>query len=262
MFRSAGNWSPRIASDIDGLLCLCVVGDCHDVGQREFVGWNPVRWVIFGYLAAQVLSWVIAASRASNVGVFPAPDMALLMRLGLGGIALLAMDGIRTREEANRLIDHLIMCAMIMVVAGLIQFFFTYDLVPWLRIPGLQLNNDAVLLINNRSNFNRPSGTGLHAIEFGVVSASLIPPAYLYAQRRKRLVRPPGRISLAALPVVILAFAAMTSFSRSAMLAAAVALIGLLLSVTWRAARKHRSRVGRARADSRRASQWVGRDAP
>jgi O-antigen ligase len=204
------------------------------LGQREVVGWNPVRWAVLFYLAAQIFSWIVAASRPSNAGLFPSPDMGLLMRFGLVGVALLAMDGIRTRDELNRLLDRAIICSMLMVAVGLIQFIFTYDLAPYMRLPGLRLNNDAVLQINSRSNFNRPAGTSLHAIEFGVVSAALIPPAYLFARRHRYLTILRRRVAPSSLPVLALAFAAMVSLSRSAILAAAVALIGLLIIVSWR----------------------------
>ena len=196
------------------------------LGHREFIGWSPVRCAVLFYLAAQVFSWVVGAARPSNASLFPSPDSALLMRIGMAGVALLVMDGIRTRDELNRLLDRVIICSMIMVAVGLIQFFFTFDLAPYMRLPGLVLNTDDTLILNSRSNFNRPGGTSLHAIEFGVVCAALIPPAYLFARRQKYF--------LSSVPVFALAFGAMVSLSRSAVLAAAVTLIVLLLSLSWR----------------------------
>ena len=141
-------------------------------------------------------------------------------------MGLLVMDGIRTQYELNRLPDRVIICSMIMVTVGLIQFFFTFDLAQYMRLPGLVLNTDDTFILNSRSNFNRPGGTSLHTIEFGVVCAALIPPAYLFPRRHKSF--------LSSVPVFALAFGAMVSLSRSAVLAAAVALIVLLLSLLWR----------------------------
>jgi O-antigen ligase len=139
------------------------------------------------------------------------------------GVALVAMDGIGSREDAQRLVRRMTLCAMGMVISGIVQFF-GHDLNWLLQIPGLQLNSEAE--VGSRSIFNRPYGTTLHPIEFGVVSAALIPLAYWIARSdgRRR-----GYVVMA-----MLGFAAMTSLSRSAVLAAAVAGLVVFIGVSWK----------------------------
>ena len=67
---------------------------------------------------------------------------------------------------------------------GLVQFFFGYDIARNIRIPGLQYNAQI-----SESTCARTS-TGLERqqstqIEYGVVSAALIPLAYWRASRRR-----------------------------------------------------------------------------
>jgi O-antigen ligase len=156
-------------------------------------------------------------------------DTTLLMVFGVAGIALVTMDGLRTRDEIARLVDRMMLCAMFMVGVGLVQFFFSFDLTRYVRPPGLQLHvpgDEADIAVNVRSIFNRPHGTTLHAIEFGVVSAALAPLAYWVARRH--------RTWLTSVPVAALGFGAMVSLSRSAVLAAAVAAVVVLSGTSWR----------------------------
>ena len=66
------------------------------------------------------------------------------------------------------MVDWVVGCSMIMVGVGLVQFFFGYDIARNIRIPGLQYNAQ-ISDIQVRSIFNRPRGTALHPIEYGVV---------------------------------------------------------------------------------------------
>jgi O-Antigen ligase len=195
------------------------------IGDREFVARNPVRTALFAYLAVVLASWTLGKTRPLTPIEASSSDRALLTTFGLAGIALVVLDGLRTRDEVLRLIDWIIRCSMVMVFVGLVQFFFKRDLTSWLELPGLQLNTDERTVISARSIFNRPHGTTLHAIEYGVVSAALIPLAYWLARLR--------RTPRAYLPVVALSFAAMTSISRSAVLAAAVVGLVVVLGSSW-----------------------------
>jgi O-antigen ligase len=133
------------------------------------------------------------------------------------------MDGLTSRAEVVTVVRRLLYCATFMVVIGSLQFY-GFDLTQSVRIPGLVVNSEAVVGI--RSNFNRPYGTALHPIEYGVVAGALVPLAYWIARLDGRL-----RFKLI---IAALAFAAMSSVSRSSVLAIGVAMIVLLLGVPMR----------------------------
>jgi hypothetical protein len=193
------------------------------LGQRQFVGFNPIRWALFGYMATILLSWTLGRLRPLTFLERTSSDRAILIMMSYAGVALVAMDGIVSWEDAQRLVRRMTTCAMAMVGSGIIQFFFGYDPNKLIQIPGLELNSDVE--VGSRSIFNRPYGTALHPIEFGVVAAALIPLAYWIARAERR---PRGYVVMA-----MLGFAAMTSLSRSAVLAAAVAGLVVLIGTSW-----------------------------
>ena len=186
---------------------------------------NPVRLALFAYLWIIVLCWTNGKQRVLTALEATQSDRGLIVLFGFAGIALLTMDGLRNREEINRLARMIAWGAFFMAMVGAVQFFFHVDPARWIKVPGLVSNNiDGGL--DARSNFTRPRGTALHPIEFGVVSAALIPIAYWVRKSRRSW---PW-----LMPLVGLCFAAMISLSRSAVLAIAVAAIVMLINATWR----------------------------
>ncbi len=207
-----------------GVLAFVSWGTAALLGQRQFSGPNTVRTALLAYLWFVLFSWTLGKTRALTFTEKITSDRSFIIMIGLAGIALVAMDGLSTREEVETVVRRMTYCAMFMVLMGTVQFFFTYDPTTLIRIPGLIMDSSAQ--IGQRSNFNRPFGTTLHPIEYGVVAAALVPLAYWMArvERRRR----------AYFVAVALGFAAMSSLSRSAVLAIAVAVIVLLFGVSWR----------------------------
>ena len=82
-----------------------------------------------------------------------------------------------------RLIDALLAGTAFMCAIGLVQFFTGVDLSTFLRIPGLESLKATQGGVRTRSIFNRPFGTALHPIEFGVVAAACVPIAWWRARR-------------------------------------------------------------------------------
>jgi O-antigen ligase len=194
-------------------------------GEKEFRQFNPVRLGLAIYLGVVLLSWAVGKMRPLTPLEATTSDRALMAMFGLAGVALVAMDGLRSMDEVARVVDWLIGCAMVMVTVGLIQFFFGYDLARNIRIPGLEYNAQ-IAEINMRSDFNRPRATAGHPIEFGVVSAALLPLAYWRASCRHS--------KRALIPIAALFLAAMVSLSRSAVLSFAILGIVMLVGVSWR----------------------------
>jgi hypothetical protein len=195
------------------------------LGNRETTGYSPVRWALFAWLGVVMLSWINAKLRVLTPLEASESDRSLLQILGLAGIALVAMDGLRSRKDIDALARAITWASMTMVVVAVIQFFAGVDLAQSLKPPGL-LDNFNEAELGTRSIFTRPRGTTMHAIELGVVSAALVPIAY-WAHRTKRTWQ-------TLIPLAGLTFAAMISLSRSAVLAMVTAVVVLILAVSWR----------------------------
>ena len=195
-------------------------------GNRETAEPNPVRWALFGYLAVVMVSWIVGKGRVLAPLENSQSDRALLITLGFAGIALLAMDGLRTREQIERMVRVVCATSMIMVGAALVEFYLGFDLARAIQPPGFA-NNFSETELEVRSIFTRPRGTTMHPIELGVVGAGLVPLAYW-----ARLTRP-DRLRW-AVPLAGLGLAAMISLSRSAVLTLAVAGAVMVIAVPWR----------------------------
>ena len=109
------------------------------------------------------------------------------------------------------------------MVAAL-QFWISLDISPYLReLPGFSLNFDNPGIVDQEA-LNRVAGTAIHPIELGVVAGMLLPLAiYLAIFDTDRSARSRW------LPVVLIGVAISTSVSRSAIIAAGMALAVLVV---------------------------------
>lgn len=155
--------------------------------------------------------------------IITAADRGLLSMAGWLGIVLIAAEGIRHWRELESILAVMTGLGAVVAAIGIVQFFTGVDVVGYIQIPGLSLNNDLGGVID-RSALNRVSSTAVHPIEFGVAMACLAPLALhqtIYRWGR------PG----ALLPTTLILVGAFLSVSRSAVLALLV--IGLIVFVGW-----------------------------
>jgi O-antigen ligase len=198
--------------------------DGRQRSSRPLASVNPVMAALACYLALVFLSWATGRMRPISSLASTTSDRALLTIVSLVGVTLFVSNRVRSVRDASRLIDALLLGATFMCCIGLVQFFSGVDLTTVLRPPGLVVNNPGSG-VATRSIFNRPSGTALHAIEFGVVAAALTPIAWWRAKHGHRW---------HWLVLGCLAFSALASISRSAILALAIGGLVLLIGSNWR----------------------------
>ncbi|HEY8524091.1 MAG TPA: O-antigen ligase family protein [Acidimicrobiales bacterium] len=180
----------------------------------------PVR-VVMGLLVGTVsLGYAVLHVRAVPGVELLSSDRALLQVLSWAGVALLAAEGLRDRDEVTRVLRTLVAAVAVMAVIGFLQFRSGVDLAVLAnRIPGLTENNELVS-IQDREGFRRPAGTATHPIEFGCVIAMTLPLALHLAGFD--VARSAARRWL---PVAAIAIGIPAAVSRSAVLAAAVAAV-------------------------------------
>src|SRR5699024_4849248 len=141
---------------------------------------------------------------------------------------LAVADGMRTRDELDRVLRLLVAFACVMSLVGVLQFFRIVDLTQYMRIPGLHANSE-LIGVGSRGDggFPRVAGTANHYIEFGVVLALLLPVALHYA-----LFSPSGRSRFWRwLAVVLVAIGIPLSISRSAIVT--VFVVMALMAIIW-----------------------------
>lgn len=222
-FGAAGSPASLLGLVLLSLLVIDRLG--YRAVDRPVSAMNPVAVALLLYAGWLLLSWAIGRTNALSTLVGSNSDRKLITMASLAGVTWFIMDRVRSVRDVLWLLDVTLKCSMFMCTVGLVQFYLGFDPIEWVRIPGLVNNQVGSATVDTRSIFNRPFGTALHPIEFGVVAASLIPIAWWRARTGKSW----HRVALA-----LLALSAMVSISRSAVLAAAVGIGVVFLGSSWR----------------------------
>ena len=218
---------------------------CATVGGLNPVrGWTPVRvcavlltlavlgsyvnGVVWGWFAPLGVRqetdelWTLVPPSVDHVRakMMSAADRGLLSLAGLMGVQLVVADGVRSWLDLERIVAWLVRAGAFISVLGIIQFFTGFNPASLIHIPGLSANADFGIA-DTRSVLNRVSSTGTHAIEFGVVTAALMPLAI------HRTIHRWGR-PLALLPTLLIGVACAMSVSRSGVLVLGMGLLVLM----------------------------------
>jgi polysaccharide biosynthesis protein PslJ len=191
-----------------------------------------VRVACVVLLASILVSYVAATIRPIDGAELRAADRGLLSTLAWLGVLLFAMDAVATREQLTTLLRRLCLAGTLLALLGLVQFLTRSTLIDAISIPGLTANQE-IGVISERSGFARPAGTAIHPIEFGAVLTLIFPLTLHFGLLDSR-----RRGPRAWLPAVVIGAMLLISLSRSALLAAFVALLIVLPS--WPGAARRR----------------------
>lgn len=191
-------------------------------------GRQPIRWIAGIFLAVQLLGNVVGFDRLPSEAQASAADKWLIFTVAICGITLAVADGMRSRDDLDRLLRLLVGLACVMSIVGVLQFVGIVDLTHYIRIPGLHLNGDLIdISARGDGDFPRVAGTASHYIEFGVVLALVLPIALHYA-----LFSPPGRTRLWRwFAVGLVALGIPLSISRSAIVT--VLVVMAMMAIIW-----------------------------
>lgn len=190
-------------------------------------GPQPVRWVVGIFVLVQVVGNVIGFDRLATPAQASGSYRWLIVVVGFVGVTLAMADGIRLREQLDRVLKLIVLFASAMSIVGVLQFFGVVDLTRLISIPGLRANHD-LIAIGSRGDqeLARVAGTATHYIEYGVVLALVLPIALhyaLFARGRERWWRW-AVLGLVALGIPL-------SISRAAIVT--VFIVGVMLAVSW-----------------------------
>lgn len=193
----------------------------------EVTGFQPLRAALAFYFVTAAMAFVVSFSRPLTTIEANGTARAMIGVAGSVGLALLASDGIRSRDRLNVLVNRALNFCSIMAVIACVQYFTDFDPVAGWNIPGLKLNQD-LASVTERSVVTRVASTTLHPIEFGAVVAIMLPLALhtaLYAEPRVRA-RRWARVGLLGLALPL-------SVSRTAVVIAVVVIVMMWPAWTW-----------------------------
>ncbi|MFJ2028467.1 O-antigen ligase family protein [Streptosporangium sp. NPDC087985] len=149
-------------------------------------GRTPVRTALFVFVTAMVATFGYATYGYLPADELKLADHTLILLVAGAGLALMVCDGVRGPERLDFVLKAVVVAGAVIAVIGACQFLFDLDLTRYLELPGLRYTSEDGF-VSARSDFRRVAATTGHPIEFGVVSAMILPIAVHYGfQARER----------------------------------------------------------------------------
>lgn len=220
-------------------------------GQNPVKGWTALRIALGLLTVAVLLSYAWSMSRGWYAPLdarqwfdevwttsFVQPeqvaartmasaDRGLLTFAGWCGVVLLTAEGVRGRRDLDLLITWISIFATVVATIGIIQYFTGFNLAALISIPGLSASLEYGTGLE-RSGLVRVSATTSHAIEFGVLMATVF---WLALHRSLTLRRLRSWI-----PTLLIGLAVPFAVARTPIIALAVAAMIMLFG--WHGRRR------------------------
>lgn len=186
---------------------------------------HPVRWAGTILALTMVASYVGNAARPSVAQEWGAALLPMATAVSWFAVFFFTADLVPSMGRLQTLVRRLAVAGGVEGALAVVQFVTSNPLTQYLDIPGLTANA-ALTAIGDRNGLNRPAGTAIHAIEFGVSVVALLPFALHSALHRMDL-----GVVRRWWPVAAIAVGALLSMSRSSIVCT-VACFAVLLP-TW-----------------------------
>ena len=217
-------------------LALWVAGKL--VGRAFSWGRHPIGTSIFLFVGTAFVGYLAGQLRVLTSFEAKAADRKMLLLLAVVGVALMLADGVKSIARVRLVVGMIVLGGTIMASVGIVQFTTGNDIAAELKPPGFTADTQNLEFIAQRDGYRRVSGTAMHAIEFGVASAMILPLAIHLAMTAQAF----WARRLAVIAALLLAVAIPMSVSRSAFLA--VGVIALTMLPFWPARVKWRVIAG------------------
>ncbi|MEO1064754.1 MAG: oligosaccharide flippase family protein [Actinomycetota bacterium] len=195
---------------------------------------QPVRWMVGAYVAVWFASLVVAYQRGLTGVESAGIERFLLLTMSIVGVALLVADRLPDRDALDTVLRRVVYCGAFMGVLGLVQFFLRIAPVQSIDYPFLSQVDGQFIGLGTRGGAGlvRAVSTTSHSIEFGVISAMILPLAIHFA-----LAAPPGGRRIPWLLVALAGVGVPFSLARSGIIAVVLAVIVLLRAFNRRSQR-------------------------
>lgn len=187
---------------------------------------SPVRITLCGMWVASLVSYALMNRGQLTSTQITGADRWLLQLAGASGVILVASETLQSMEDIRRVLRAMTWGGAFCGFVATLQSRLRIDLAPYLRkLPGFSMNQaqSAYGEFISRGAIHRVIGTAIDPIELGVSAGMLLPLAIYLAIHDVQ--RPSWQRWL---PVVLITLSVPASLSRSAIVAAALA-VGVLL---------------------------------
>lgn len=191
---------------------------------------HPTRAALAYFAVTGLACWALTPFHGLDATQQLAADRWIMMLAGTAGVVLVAAEGLGRLANLMTVLRMAVYGAAFCAFVAVLQWLFTLDLSGPIRrlLPGFSV--DGTLSVwQARGALQRVFGTAMHPIELGVVAGMLLPLAIVLAVHD----RPRNGISR-WLPVLLIGLAIPASVSRSAVLAALVSSVVLVLCLPAR----------------------------
>jgi O-antigen ligase len=195
----------------------------HDPLRRRHPGRLAGSVFVLGVIASCIALYGGWSGEPTVAGLASA-DRWLILAFASLGLILVAAESVKSLADMMQLLRWLLAGAFFCGLVGLVQFTLRVNPMEWVQLamPGFVYNGGDTPF-QARGNLVRVAGSTFHSIEFGVVSAMVLPLSIWRA-----LYDPTGRRWFHWAQTGLLVFAVAATVSRSGTLAAVVALAVLL----------------------------------
>lgn len=193
--------------------------------RLAMVGPQPVRWAVFAYLVALLVSYAIGFERGLTPLEANAADRAILCGAAFLGAILLAADGITNWARLRRALQVFVWCSVYMSILGISQEVLPTNVVEYLVVPGL--DNLGIPGTEVRGSGLRVLATTTHYLELAATLSLALPIAIHFARYAGTRVHR-RRFAVAA---ALIAVGNMLTISRTGIVSAILAM--LILMPLW-----------------------------
>jgi O-antigen ligase len=191
---------------------------------------SPVRIALCVLWISSLISYALIDRNALNSTQLTGADRWLLQLVDISGVILVASEFLRSIHDIRLVLRALVWGGAFCGIVAAMQYWLALDMTKYLLriLPGFSVNASAAVnaAVTSRGSLHRVVGTAIDPIELGVVAAMLLPLAIYLAMYDKDM-----SAFKRWLPVLCIALAVPTSVSRSAILAASVAVAVLVISL-------------------------------
>jgi O-antigen ligase len=183
---------------------------------------QPTRIALAAVLVILLLSLAQALLRGQPDDQISPAVSSVVRMLSWSGVALVAMDGIRTMGELMTLIRRVALAGGLVAALGIVQFITDRPIIDFLSaLPGFTGDAGG---IDSRAGFIRASGTATHPLEYATAISVALPLSVACA-----IVGDAGRKRLRWwIPVLTVAMASFLAVSRSAVIGLGIASIAVI----------------------------------
>lgn len=197
---------------------------------------QPVRFAFVAFLVLVLVSYAAAMLRGQPADQISPAFTALVRLLSWAGVLLLAIEGIRTKDDLARMTRRIGVGAGLLAALGLLQFMTGEALVDFFgSIPGLSLAGG----IGERAGVIRSAGTAIHPLEYATAINAALPLVIAAAISSGFRGDHRGGGRLWWLPVGLISVSSLVGVSRSALIGFVIAVVSMIPAVP----RQHRVTV-------------------